>query len=101
MTQTLLPYAVIWAALALIVLGLAFYRRTVASHEDDCLHIRDDEASMLAQQGVLAHKLDMIDRWGKILTVVVAVYGGVLGVLFVYWSWVEKNASSTNLQILR
>lgn len=101
MTQTLFPYAVIWAALALIMVGLAFYRRTVASHEDDSLHIRDDETAMLAQQGVLAHKLEMIDRWGKVLTGVVAVFGGVLGVLFVYWSWVEKNASSTNLPILR
>jgi len=101
MTETLIPYAVIWAALAVIVIGLAFYRRVVASHEDDCIHIRDDEAQLLTQQGVLAHKLDMIDRWGKILTGVVAVSGAVLGVLFVYWSWVEKNASSANLPILR
>jgi len=101
MTQTLIPYAAIWAALALLVIGLVFYRRTVASNEDDCLHIRDDETQLVTQQGVLAHKLDMIDRWGKILTGVVAVYGVVLGGLFVYWSWIEKNASSANLPILR
>jgi hypothetical protein len=101
MTHTLIPFAVIWVALALIVIGLAAYRRVVAAHEDDSLHVREDEIQIVAQQGAIAHKLEVIDKWGKILTVVAAAYGVVLGGLYLYWSWIEMNATSTNLQILR
>jgi len=101
MTHTLIPYALVWAVLAIIVIAMAVYRRSLANQEDDTLHIRDDEVQMVAQQGVLAHKLEVIDRWGKILTGVAALAGVVIGGLYVYWSWLELNASSSNLQIIR
>jgi len=35
----------------------------------------------------LAHRLEMIDKWGKMLTVVVAVYGLALGAIYLYQAW--------------
>lgn len=101
MTQQLIPYAVIWALLTLVIVGLALYRKTIAVQEDDTLHIREDEVQLVASQGALAHKLGSIDKLGKVLTVLAFVYGIALASLFVYWSWVEKNASSVNLQVIR
>ena len=101
MTHTLIPYAMGWAALAILVIAISAYRRTLANHEDDSLHIRDDEVQMVAQQGVLAHKLEVIDRWGKILTVLLVALGVVLAGIYMYWSWIELNASSSNLPIIR
>jgi len=101
MIEKLLPYAVVWAVMAAIVLGLAIYRRVIAQQEDDLLHIRDDEVPLVAHQGVIARKLSVVDRWGKILTAVTFAYGVVLAVVFVYWSWLENNATSATLPIIR
>jgi hypothetical protein len=35
----------------------------------------------------LAHRLESIDRWGKTLTVVVAVYGVALAAIYLYQVW--------------
>lgn len=101
MIEKLMPYAILWAVMALFVLGLAIYRRMIAQNEDDLLHVRDDEAQLVAQQGAVANKLSAVDRWGKILTAVTFAYGVVLAVVYVYLSWLENNASSATLPIIR
>ena len=84
MNINLLPYAIFWGLLALVVLFLVFYRRSVSSHEDDSIHL---EGNATIQQTSLAHKLATIDRWGKSLTVVVAVYGISLAAIYLYQIW--------------
>ena len=61
-------------------------RRVVASHEDDNLHVLDGGG---ANQTVVAQKLDQIDKWGKLLTVIAVVYGVLLGVAYAYQAWVQ------------
>jgi hypothetical protein len=78
--------------LATIVLALAVYRYFVARNEDDYVHV--DGSHVSAQQAIMK-KLDGIDRWGKLLTIVVAAYALVIGCLFMYSEWV---ATSTKLQ---
>lgn len=92
MNLNLFPYAVIWAILALVVLALLAIRKKVASGEDDTLHVMEGDASLIPRQQKIAHELEVIDRWGKSLTVVAIVFGLVVGGLFVYQGWV--NASS-------
>ena len=84
MNINLLPYAIFWGALTITVLGLVFYRRLVASHEDDSLHL---EGNITVSQAALAHRLESIDRWGKMLTVVVLVYGLALACVYLYQVW--------------
>lgn len=84
MNFNLLPYAIFWAVLALVVLTLIVYRKSVSSREDDSIHL---EGTMPAEQVALAHRLALIDRWGKSLTVVVAVLGVVLGAIYMYQVW--------------
>jgi hypothetical protein len=81
------PFVVLWALLALTVIGLIVYRRFVSAGEDDMIHISDAAGSVAAQQVTVAQKLDQIDKWGKMLTVVTAVYGIVLVGVYVYQSW--------------
>ena len=63
----MIPLVVSWAILATAVLALALYRRVVANKEDDYVHVSVDVA---AQQTAVAKKLEVIDKWGKILTIV-------------------------------
>ena len=81
------PFVVLWAVLALAVISLIVYRRVVAAGEDDMIHISDAAGSVTSQQVTVAQKLDQIDKWGKMLTVVTAVYGIVLVGVYVYQSW--------------
>jgi hypothetical protein len=84
MNINLLPYAIFWAVLALVVLFLIVYRKSVSSREDDSLHLAGSGA---AEQSTLAHRLALIDRWGKSLTVVVALYGIGLAAIYLYQVW--------------
>lgn len=82
------PFVVLWALLALAVIGLIIYRRIVSAGEDDMIHVSDAAGAVASQQVSVAQKLDQIDKWGKTLTVVVVVYGVVLAGVYVYQSWV-------------
>ena len=84
MNINLLPYAVFWGVLAIVVVFLIIYQKQVSSREDDSLHLA---GSGPADQIALAHRLALIDRWGKTLTVVVAVYGVALAALYLYQVW--------------
>ncbi|MGA3015552.1 MAG: hypothetical protein ABSF62_00435 [Bryobacteraceae bacterium] len=88
MNISLLPFLYFWIVLALAVLGLLVWRKVVASHEDDTLHVLDGGG---ADQTVVAHKLDQIDKWGKILTVIALVYGVILGAAYAYQAWIQTS----------
>jgi hypothetical protein len=90
--MNLMPFVVSWAVLATLVLALAIYRYFVARNEDDFVHV---DGSHVSNQQAIAKKLDAIDKWGKLLTIVAAVYAVVIGGFFMYSSWVE---SGTKLQ---
>jgi len=90
MNISLLPFLYPWVLLALAVIGLLVWRKAVASHEDDNLHVLDGGG---ADQTVVAHKLDQIDKWGKILTVIALVYGVILGAAYAYQAWIQTSQS--------
>jgi len=81
-------FVALWLLLAAAVIVLAFWRRTVALHEDDALHLEGD-LSTPAHQVVVAQKLEQIDKWGKLLTVIAVIYGLLLGAAYLYKGWVQ------------
>ena len=91
MNLTLTPFVVLWGVLAASVLVLLVWRKAVGRNEDDTLHVLHGEA--LPQQAAVAHKLDVIDRWGKTLTIVTVAYGALIAGLFVYQTWVQTTTT--------
>jgi hypothetical protein len=85
----LMPYFMLWVVLAAVVIAMIVWRKTVSSHEDESLHVLD--AGAASQQLNVAHKLDVIDKWGKILTAVTVIFGVVLGAVYMYQSWVAMS----------
>src|SRR5581483_12317044 len=85
------PFAVLWAMIALTVLGLLVYRRMVASHDDETLHLSGADTAI--QQSVIAHKLEVIDKWGKLLTAIAVVYGLILAGLYTYYTWLSSGTT--------
>ncbi len=86
----LIPHIVILAVLAVIVGGLALYRKAVASKEDDTVHLSGGETAVQEQVAV-ASKLNAIDKWGKLLTVVLVIYGLVIAGIYVLQMWEESS----------
>jgi len=85
------PFFGLGIVLFLAVAVLAFYRKSVARGEDDQLHVFDGGG---AGQPALAHKLDQIDKWGKLVTIVAVVYGVIVGAAFVYQSYLQSITST-------
>ncbi|MBM3727277.1 MAG: hypothetical protein FJW40_17875 [Acidobacteria bacterium] len=83
--------AAAWGLLALSVVVLFGYRMLITNHEDDNIHLREKEATLVHDQEVLAHKVEVVDRWGKILTVITVLSGMALAATFVYNQWLASS----------
>ena len=80
---------ILWAALALAVLVMAGYRKIASVREDETLHLVNPSES--ARQLAIFHKLERIDKWGRLLTVVAAIYGLLLVLGYTYQTWVQAT----------
>lgn len=85
--MNLTPYLATWIPLVAVVAVLAIYRNMVASHEDETIHVLGGDTPQVAAQVKLGQKLEIIERWGKILTGVVVVYGLLIGAMYLYFVW--------------
>jgi hypothetical protein len=83
MITRFLPHIVAWAVLTTIVVFLAIYRRKIGLTADETLHVLDSDAAEVPVQAAVARKLAVVDRWGKILTVVAILY--LLGIAAMYF----------------
>lgn len=89
--MTYTPFTVLWVLLAVVVLALIAYRKIVSNKEDETLHLGSGAEAVPAQQAAIAHKLDVIDKWGKLLTVVAVVYGLLLLAVYTYQTWLSPT----------
>lgn len=89
MQINIVPFTALWAVLALSVLALFVWRKSVSSKEDDQIHISDNVS--VSQQSAVANKLDLIDKWGKTLTVITVVFGLLLAAFYIYQGWVTAS----------
>ncbi len=94
--MNLIPFIVVWGILATVVLVLAIYHFRIAGRTDELLHVADAESPLIPQQQSTAKKLDTIDRWGKILTVITLLIGMVLAGLYLYQMW-ERTSSTISM----
>jgi hypothetical protein len=91
MTGNLVPLMAVWAALVLAVLVLLVYRQKLAHNEDDTIHVLHGEGAV-SQQAATAQRLDRVDRWGKITTVLAVLWGLLIAGLYLY-----RNFTNTGL----
>ena len=89
MNFNLFPLLVVWVVLALSVLALFVWRQAVARGEDDSLHVMH---GALTQQTSMAQKLDVIDKWGKIMTVITVVLGLLIAAIYIYGQFVGRSS---------
>jgi ABC-type iron transport system FetAB permease component len=81
------PFVALWIVVTAIVIVLFIWRKIVAGKEDDTLHVNSGSTT---QQTVIAQKLDQIDKWGKIVTVLAVVLGILVAAAYVYGQFVGR-----------
>jgi hypothetical protein len=81
------PYIAVWSFFAAIVLALAAYRKTLAGREDDSIHVSDGASRLIPQQIAHAQRIQVVEKWGKTLTVVVVLAGLVLAGIYFNGVW--------------
>jgi hypothetical protein len=64
--NTMVPYVVTWCLLALVVLGLALFRKFTSLREDSLIHIGPGEEKLIPKQVATFRTLEVLDRWGQI-----------------------------------
>jgi hypothetical protein len=89
MNQNFGPFIALETLLLVAVLALFVWRKMVSRNEDGNIHVLHG-ATVLAQQEDVAHKLDVIDKWGKIVTLVTVAFGSLLGVAYLWSSFVAS-----------
>ena len=87
-----IPYAVVLAVIAVAIVILLLYRRTLTENEDDVVHIVDADDKVIAEQAARAQKLAVVDRWLKILIIVLVLGGITLLVVYVYLTFIASEA---------
>jgi hypothetical protein len=81
------PFLALWGVVAASVIALFIWRKIVAGKEDDTLHVN---SGALSQQTEIAQKLDQIDKWGKIMTVIAVLLGILVAAAYVYGQFVGR-----------
>jgi hypothetical protein len=83
-------FLAIWIVLGLTTLALALYRKFSSAGEEDIVHLGGGEEHYIPEQTALAKRLDAIDHWGKMLTVITVVLGLLLASVYLYQVWVRS-----------
>jgi hypothetical protein len=81
-------YGLFWAILAISLAALAVYRMITVRGKYTMLHLPDSERGLMPQETAFTHRLDHIDRCGKMLTIAIILYTASLPVAFlIYMAW--------------
>ena len=91
MNVNFLPLIVAWGLMAISVLALIVWRKSVAREEDDQVHLLNTAA--VPHQAEVAHKLEVIDKWGKIVTALTIAFGLLIAGLYLYQTWVQTSTT--------
>lgn len=81
----------LWGVMAAIVLLTALYRKRLAKQEDNILHLHDGEGEVVKHQASVAHRLEIIDRFGKTATALAFAGGVVIAAFYMYQTWVQNG----------
>ena len=74
-----------WVILAVVVVGLALYRKFISAHEEDhYVHMTESELKMVPHQVAVNRKIMLVERLGETLTLVTLIAGIALACIYIY-----------------
>ena len=82
---------IVWSAMALLVLMTAVYRKVIARQDDSILHLHGNEGGRVQHQAEVAHRLELVDRFGRLSTIAVSLLGLAIAAAYFYDGWVKSS----------
>ena len=73
-----------WILLVTVVLLLALYRLMITRGDYTVLHVRRSELSLIPEQIMQDRRLNRVDLWGQLLTVLALFVGLALAAIYLY-----------------
>lgn len=73
-----------WTALVASVVLLALYRLVITRGMFTLLHVRRSALSLMPDQTLHDRRIERIDYWGQVLTVVAFILGMLLAIVYLY-----------------
>ena len=80
-----------WCVLAVAVLSMAIYRKSIARREDDLVHLNEGDVTLINTQKTVDAQLRAVDKWGQTLTIVTVILGLALGSVYLYNGWIASS----------
>jgi len=82
----LLTLIIVFCVLVVSVLILGTMRKLIGRQEEELLlHVGDPD--IVEKKSYLVHRVDLIEKWGKTLTVVTLAYGILVLVYYLWLGW--------------
>lgn len=91
MPANVMPLAISWAVLTLIVIALAIYKKRLDGHIDEHIHVSTAEEGVIKETVAETHRSELVEKWGKALTVIVFLYGLLIVGMLAYHQWVISS----------
>jgi hypothetical protein len=81
------------SALLLACIAVSIVRWSIGHKEDDQLHVLDSDKDLVPVQAALAHKLDVVDRWRRVLITGAVIVGVALIIMHAYSVWQQNSVT--------
>jgi hypothetical protein len=84
----------LWSVLFAALVAVYLLRWSVGLKEDDHLHVMDTDKHLVGVQENIAHKLDVLDRWRRILLIATVLLALVIAALHMYATFTRNTIVS-------
>jgi hypothetical protein len=86
----MLTLVLIFCVLLASVLILGAMRKVLGREEEQVMmHVGD--SSIVEKKSSLIHRVDVVEKWGKTLTAITALYGLILLLWYLYQGWQSSS----------
>ena len=93
--MNLFPFAVLWLILVIALIVVALYRQIIVRGEVDLLHFQEGQEKKIEEQVARASKVQVIDRYCKILGIVLTIYSVLLGAAYIYSALISSSVRTS------
>jgi hypothetical protein len=79
-----------WSVLFVAFVAVSVIRWSIGQKEDDHLHVLDTDTDLVGVQASVAHKLDVLDRWKKVLLIANVLFALVVAGMHMYSTFLRN-----------
>jgi hypothetical protein len=80
-----------WSVLFAAFVAVSLMKWSIGQREDDHLHVLDTDKDLVGVQADVAHKLDVLDRWKRVLLVANVLFAFAIAAWHMYVTFLRNS----------